>query len=242
MMRNKRLLPFLIGLSILFIGIYIYKHNPYKVEYLGFYDKIWAHRVNNTKKLDKALKYFNGVELDLVYDNNVLYVRHPPSTSKALRFETYLESIPRTKKPGFWLDIKNLTKENGSFIYNHISSLLIKNNVPFSKVFIETRYPEALPLFEKNGFKTSYYLKSGLYSLNNQELQEEITRIKAVLEKQPNVALSFGYLDYDIISNTFPETKLNTWIIDSFFTHGFEGKEILKNKNVEIVLISYRPF
>src|SRR5690554_7749167 len=59
----------LFGLFIvLIIMAMAYRYFPYKIEYIGYYDKIWAHRVNSEEKLNSALKFFKGVEVDLVYD------------------------------------------------------------------------------------------------------------------------------------------------------------------------------
>src|SRR5690554_4954312 len=114
MITGKRILILVLAvLSLILLGM-AYRYSPYKIEYLGHYDKIWAHRVNSTEKLESALKYFKGVELDLVYDEqkNILDVTHPPVPSIDLDLENYLSSINSEAKPYIWLDIKNLNFDN----------------------------------------------------------------------------------------------------------------------------------
>ena len=86
----------------LFVGVtclIIYRYNPYRIEFIGYYDKAFAHRVNNIEKLNSSLKFFNGVELDLVFQKNTLDVNHPPAPSISLSFRDYFNNIPTSKTP-----------------------------------------------------------------------------------------------------------------------------------------------
>ena len=223
------------------ICVFLYKYSPYRVEFLGHYHKIWAHRVDSKEKLKAALLFYNGVELDLVYkaQENVLDVNHPPAKSINLSFENYLSEInPETY---LWLDIKNLNKENSELILSKLTSLLNQRNYPFDKILIETRYPEALPIFTNKGFKTSYYFPFGLHKKSTPELIEEINKIKTVLNNQPEIGISSDYKDYEIMKEYFPDKNKYLWMTSSITERWFKRtRTILKDEKVKVVLVHYK--
>ena len=232
----------IISLFILLISLIAYKYSPYKIEFIGHYNKILAHRVNSLEKLKSALNYFNGVELDLVYNktSNVLDVNHPPAISINLNFEDYISKIDSKKTPFLWLDIKNLTNENSEDILTLLLSIFNERDFPLNRVLIETRYPEALLIFTNSGFKTSYYLPSGLRNKNDSDLNSEIIKISNVLKKQPNIGISSDYRDYQILKDNFPSKTKYLWMISSITERWFsETRSILKDNKVEIVLVNY---
>src|SRR5690554_3875117 len=202
-----------------------YRYSPYKIEYLGYYDKIWAHRVNSEEKLNSALKFFKGVEVDLVYDEtkNTLDVTHPPVPSIHLDFKQYLSNITKGEYPFIWLDIKNLEVKNSD------------------NILVETRYPEALPSFHEVGFKTSYYLPYGLSEMSLEKYKSEIKKIRLILQEQPYLGVSSNYTDYAVMAKEFPKNEKYFWITSSVRKHGFsEPRKILKDSTVKEVLISYK--
>jgi len=243
MITGKRIIVLVIVFLSLFLLGKAYRYSPYKVEYLGYYDKIWAHRVNSTEKLESALKYFKGVELDLVYDNqkDILDVTHPPVPSINLNLEQYLSFINSEEKPYLWLDIKNLNDDTKDQILQKLTVLFSEKEYPLEKVLVETRYPEALSIFSAAGFKTSYYLPHSLTEKTSEKRNIELQKIAKILEKQPNLAISSTYTDYDMMLESFPTTDKYFWITSSVRTHGFSTpRRILKDSTVKAVLISFK--
>jgi len=234
----------LFGLLVaLFIAAMAYRYSPYKIEYLGYYDKIWAHRVNSEEKLNSALKFFKGVEVDLVYDEtkNLLDVTHPPVPSINLDFKQYISNIKDGEYPFIWLDIKNLEINNSDYILKYLLDVLNKKNYPLDKILVETRYPEALPKFHEAGFKTSYYLPYGLSEMPLKKYKSEISKIRFILQEQPYLGISSNYTDYAVMTKEFPKNEKYFWITSSVRKHGFsEPRKILKDSTVKAVLISYK--
>ena len=93
MILGKRLKKAIKLIGVLLFFAVVYNYNPYQFEFLGHYDKIWAHRVNTLEKLSFSTPFFNGVELDLVYTDGVLDITHPPTPSIGLNLEAYLEAL-----------------------------------------------------------------------------------------------------------------------------------------------------
>lgn len=228
-----------LAVAILYIAYYYY---PYSIEGIGLYNKIWAHRVNSVEKLNSALNYFDGIELDLVYnaEKELLDVNHPPTKSVRLNFENYLDGIEKDNFPYIWLDIKNINKGNAKPILEKLLALFNAKNYPLEKVLIESRKANELLIFEKEGFKTSFYLPYGLYKKDSLSLSKNITEIKNVIRSQPNIAISTSFKNYDIIKKEFPEHTKYIWAIVKPIHFGhFKIREILKDKSVKVVLLNY---
>ena len=234
--RNK--FKFLI-VTILLIGYYYF---PYAIEGIGFYHKIWAHQINTVEELNSALNYYEGVELDLVYNSekNLLDVYHPPSKSKGLSFKKYLKAIEKNNFPYLWLDIKNINNDNATAILDRLLFLFETKNYPLNKILIESKKPKELIKFEKKGFKTSYYLPFHLHKKDSLSLSKSILSIKNIIKSQPNIAISTSFKDYNIIKKEFPNQSKYIWAIlkPIHFQH-FKIREILKDEYVKIILLNY---
>lgn len=243
MTRGNSIKWILGGIILLGIMAWAYRYFPYKLEYVGYYDKIWAHRVDSEEKLKSALRYFEGVEVDLVYDktHDILDVTHPPVPSIGLDLKQYITNIPSEKEPFIWLDIKNLNSKNADSILVLLIKLFKEKQYPLEKILVETRYPEALPIFHEVGFNTSYYLPSGLGEITEEQYKVEIEKINTVLKNQPEVGISSNYIDYEMMAKEFPHRDKYFWITSSVREHGFSTpRKILKDSTVKAVLISYK--
>jgi len=240
-MKYIKLIVFAIVIFIV-LG-YLYTFSPRKLEFLGHYNKVFAHRVNSLEKQREALKYFEGIEFDLNFDNKtgVLDVNHPPTKSIGLTFETYLEGIKLNEFPFLWLDIKKLDTTNSNAILLKLNSLFETRNYPKSKILIETQSPEVLPKFSSAGYKTSYYLKPKLYKKTPKDLKKEIEYIDSILAKQPESGISTNYEDYTILRRHFPKKTKYLWVLTSPFKPQFKKvKTILNDSTVAIVLTSFK--
>lgn len=230
--------------KFLFLAILctVYYYYPYKIEGIGYYNKIWAHRVNSLEKLNSALGYFNGIELDLVYniDKDLLDVNHPPTKSIGLDFNEYLNTVKKDDFPYIWLDIKNINENNAPAILKRLLLLFNSKNYPLHKILIESRKADQLNMFKKEGFKVTFYLPPNLYKKDSLSLYQSILEIKKTIKAQPNIAISTSIKDYDIIKKEFPNKAKYIWAIvrPIHFQH-FEIRKVLKDKSVKVVLQNY---
>jgi len=242
-MINAKLLKRLVLFGFMALAFsYIYHWSPYKLEFLGHYDKIWAHRVNSTEKLVSAINYFEGVELDLVYleKEDVLDVNHPPAESIGLSFDKYMSVLNENEQPYLWLDIKNLKADNAQLILRNLLNVLKNKNYPLSKVLVETQFPEALTIFTEAGFKASYYLPYGMGNLTDSELKLAINKIDKELAKQPKIGISSNYHDYELMRKHFPDATKYLWaLMPTFHTNFSTVKKPLQDSTVEVMLIKY---
>lgn len=220
----------------------VYYYYPYKIEATGLYNKVWAHRVNSKEKLNSALNYFEGIELDLVYNDkeNILDVNHPPTETIGLNFEDYFKAIKKNQFPYIWLDIKNITEENAEQILEMLVVIFNSREYPLYKVLIESRNPKSLLIFEKEGFKTSFYLPNYLYKKDSLALSKSVLEIKNILKIQPNIAISTNFKNYNIVKKEFPNKKKYIWaLVKPLHFNHFKIRKIIKDETVEAVLLNY---
>ncbi len=230
------------GLVLLLLAL-VYRYNPYQIEFLGHYNKIWAHRVNTTQKLDLAQPFFNGVELDLVFmpQTGFLDVTHPPTASIGLNLKTYLTAINKPEKLELWLDIKNLEAQNASKILDRINSLSQNYKIPKSHIIVESRDPNALPIFAALGYKTSYYLPQDLSNPKALSQYNKLLRIENIVKANPGLAVSTHFKDYPLIAATLPKTTKYIWTNrHSRFKDYNAIRTLLKDSTVKVVLIRYK--
>ncbi len=243
MIRENKII-FIVLFLFLILG-FSYRYSPRRIEFIGYYDKVLAHRVNSVEKLNSSLNYFTGVELDLDYNktNNSLDVNHPPAKSINLNFETYINQIQEGTFPILWLDIKGLKLNNANAIFLKLNTIFEKRNYPKQKILIETLHPEALPIFTAYGYKTSYYLPQKLHEKEGEGLLKEINKIKMVLKSQPYIGISCSFEDYEVIKQYFPKRTKYIWVITSPYRIKYKKvRAVLKDQKVEIVLTNYRSF
>lgn len=240
--KNKLriVLLFFILLS-LFVGVSTI--SIYKIPFLGFYtSKIYGHRVNYLDKLKQVKSSFIGVELDLVYieDLDVLDVRHPPEASINLSFDEYLDEISQEKNLKLWLDIKNLNSDNAENVLGRINYLLKKHNKLKEHFLVETVRPDALKIFNETGFETSYYLPY-LHLLKADDLKDTLSYINKILKTQPELGISTHYKSYPILENQFSNTKKYLWVLGgtNIYKDFFLIRKLLKDESVKVVLVSF---
>lgn len=173
-----------------------------------FYQKSWVHRVNSIEKMNIVSNSFNGVEIDIIYNKkeNFFDVNHPPAKSINLSLEKLITSTKNKNKLNYWLDFKNLTKENINYSLNRLNSISNSFQINKKNIIVESKNPEFLKLFLENGYKTSYYLPSNLNT--NKDV------LKIAIQKSKNYKttyLSSDIKQFKVISKFFPNEKIITW-------------------------------
>lgn len=224
--------------------LFVYNYATFKLDFMGYQDKIWAHRVNSIEKLEFTQNRYAGIELDLVFDEKTktFDVNHPPTESIGLTLETYFSHYDLGNHGGIWLDFKNLTATNAESSLERLIVLSEKFQLEKNKIIVESRQPEYLGGFKKAGFKTSYYLPTFMNQLSEEKLQEKISEINLNLENYPTTAISTNIVDYEIIAAYFPNHTKYLWSIDKTFTsrvfkNYFRNRKALKDPTVEVLLV-----
>lgn len=231
-------------LLLIFAAVFFYHKATFKIDHIGYSEKIWAHRVNSIEKLEHTQKNYAGIELDLVFNDttNTFDVNHPPAKSIHLNLEEYLSHINQRNELGIWLDFKNLNSDNAINALNRLAFLTEKYELDKNKIIVESQHPKNLNIYQEAGFKTSYYLPSFLHRLSPEGLSKKIEEINLQIQTHTPTAISTNIVDYEIIASFFPEQTKYLWSIDKTFTsrmfkNFFQTRKALKDPKVEVLLV-----
>lgn len=199
-------------------------------------DKIWAHRVNSLEGIEERIQNFNGIEVDIYYNNelNSFEVKHDIDSS-GIDLELFLDSINSIKDVLFWFDYKNLKEYTDAGILK-LNAILHQRNLE-KKSFVESLYG---PQLEKFSGKVATSLWVGVSKIPEQASERNKLyhkKYKFILSLDISM-LSAGYGMFEFISEYFPNHRCNYWISGSL---GEERMAILNkmalSPNVNIILI-----
>jgi len=238
--KNKKKIIFII---VLITAVVVYIFNPYKLEYAGYQSKVWAHKVNTLDKLNYTQKFYDGIELDLVFDsiNNKFDVNHPPDSSINLDLDLFFSHI-NNKEIKLWLDFKNLSEANAEKSAEILDQLTRKHSLKSENILIESTEINCLQNFKSKGFKTSFYLPQLVGLADESTLAPTIDSIKQLLVKYPTSGISCNVNAYEVVNEYFKEEKKYLWHIYKPYSryqvkNYRDFREYVSDPTVEAVLI-----
>ena len=168
---NNKIILFLIAI---FSYVVFFFYPSSKISTSGFYnlnDKLWAHRVLNLSEINKLSKEFPGFELDVFYNKklNQFDVKHHGDYSE-LSLDEYF-SICQEFNLKYWIDFKNLNKNNVTDAVSLLDTLTSKYSIK-ADVIIESKKIELLSILKNHGFSISYWLPDfhvikSIFQINN---------------------------------------------------------------------------
>jgi len=233
----------LISLSLSILLYTIYQFLPYRVEYIPNTSKVHAYRVNTLTKLTQANIYFNGIELDVYYDNktNSFDIYHPPVKSIGLSLDKYLSEISN-KKLKIWIDFKNLTTSNKEASVRKLIYLIQKYKLNLNLFLIESKNIKELQYIKNKGFSTSYYVPSKLYK-SSTFYKDSIYKL---IDQYKGQKISFTHQNYKDLLGKFPYKEKYVWalygnpISSTRLKQIPVTKTILNDSSVKRVLVPFK--
>ena len=235
MNRNRTLL--LVGIII--TSILFFSERTIKIL---FKDKVWAHRANSIEKYIEASSKFKGVELDVIFDDELNYfdVNHKPAISIHLSLLNYLMAEEIDSSFKFWIDFKNLTEQNQKQSFFRLDSIVQLMGLERNHFIIESKKPEYLSIFKEKGYKTSYYLPPGLHSLDSDSLNSVVEIIRKNIEWETTSYISADCKNYRILKRHFPEHKKLLWMLGKAkYYRRILLYNMLWDEKVDVVLITF---
>lgn len=253
---KKSIRLYIIALSIVLIIITLYSifrpapSTPLPIKEMNAYHAIAdynkrntfaSHRVNSKDRL-RELKYSNikNIEIDIFINHkNELIVGPDELNSSGLNLREYFDFINK-EIPDFsfiWLDLKDLNPQNSKFIYDELKFLDDKYKIK-GRVLIESRYPSALQLFSKNGWRTGYYLRYDLKNQPNEYYNEVINDINKY--NISGVTFDCGHTELILSKfiNTYVNNKrieLNCWDMTQIYLDEKYNKDF---HDLDIILLN----
>ena len=207
----------------------------------GCEKKIWAHRVNSPEMANQKIKYFPGIEVDLVFDKATgeLFVSHDIEGSNTkLTFRQYLQQV---RKPGsikYWLDVKNL-QENPDAICDTI--LQLADYYEFAnRFFVESWDVWALNIAKNKGISTSLWVEN-VYDFPEIDTLKWVEKVRKSIEYCHPDALSAHYRMRQLLNEYFPDIRINLWQTPAEFNDENVAitREICRDPHVKVLLVDY---
>jgi len=117
---------------------------------------VWQHRVNNQASLEKAVALKRkGIEMDVTFQDDQIYVTHDLPTEKTLLFTDFIKEVPSEME--VWIDFKKLKVADIPKILNIIERIDPKLNLK-KRAFIESRNAKALKYLSTKGYQTLFWI------------------------------------------------------------------------------------
>ena len=211
---------------------------------IDFPSKVWIHRVNTIERARIILTKFAGIEIDVVYDSSldVFDVRHRDIPSVGLYLERYFDELDKGNKPLYWIDIKNLNRQNELEQFVKLNRLAEKYNLK-KRMIVESPNTVSLTRFTDAGFITSYYLPHfDLKSASSEDIVNWINTVKDAIRKSRIHAISADYKMYPLIEKYLNDADSFLWTSLKFDEQKHQRKiqEIVGIENIKVLLVQHR--
>lgn len=207
-----------------------------------FPEKLWLHRCNSMEKLYEHAGEFTNVEVDVVFRKEGGFdVTHDVDTSFHLSLEPYFKYMSGTDGR-IWLDIKNLEAGNAAVMLAELDSLTGCHRIEKDELIVESPNWEALQLFTKKGYYTSYYMEYDKpQDLSDKEVDACVAELQSIVDRKAVRALSFPGWWYATVKERLNRSiDLLTWKhrttrLGLLSSHA--GRRMLRDPQLKVILV-----
>lgn len=174
-----------------------------------FNEKFWCHRVNTIEQAKKLESLWQGLELDIFYENSKLIVKHDADDTAKLTLQEFMNALKNPQSHYFWFDLKNLDANNCIPLSSDLIEV-IKKYSSIQNCIVESWMPDYMSGFVNQGCHTSFFINfSGL--TNNQEYLQRVDNITQYVIRNRISAISTNIYEYDLMKFYFPDFNKLTW-------------------------------
>lgn len=168
--------------------------------------KVWAHRINSAGKMLEARELFRGIETDVVFDDGVFQITHPPAPPVGLTLEDLLQQD--YDGLGYWLDWKNANAANVAQAKQRLDQLDQRHNLKSRSIVEFENTGQLAPALVEEGWKVSYYLPTERLLACQQSCNSEERELLANEIWQQYIANNFTAVSFDVRLTPFVEQHL----------------------------------
>lgn len=210
--------------------------------------KFWAHRCNDTRKMEEMMTKYKGVELDIIFyptkDGGSFEVSHDPQPALEHPLDSFFALLASSQGTNCWLDLKNLNKRTAKPALRELERLVTKYQIDKKQLILESSNYAFLGAFRRQGYYTSYYCPvNDKRYLDTNAHKKEFMRLVNNAVKSGNVdAVSFPISYYSLIKGANVGVDYLTWYvghrgwIDFYFDQKL--KSVLQDKQVKVILVT----
>ena len=208
--------------------------------------KIWKHGVYSKYDAAKYERLFEGMEVDIVYstEKDDLFIgRVEDDVQKAEYFDDWLAMLKHPVKLKYWIDFKNLSKENCVKAIASLDKLASKYGIK-NNILVENQDLDALNHAKQSGFHVILWVDNLHYWRGPHTKNDSISICKIIRNKINKLhpdAISSEFTAYPMLCDTFPEQNIFLWDTPKDFTdeNVRHTQELCRNKSVRVVLVDY---
>ncbi len=229
-------------------AVYHVRDDIIMAQFFPITPKFWAHRCNDTRKMEEMMTKYKGVELDVFFrpaeNGGSFEVSHnrKPATEHSL--ESFFALLASSRGTNCWLDFKNLNKVTAKPALYELERLVTKYRIDKNRLIVESPNYALLGAFRQQGYYTSYYCPvDDKRYLNTDAHREAFTRLVSKAVKSGNVdAVSFPISYYPLVKSANAGVDYLTWHvghngwIDFYFDRKL--KDVFQDKEVKVILVS----
>ncbi|MBR5983589.1 MAG: acyltransferase [Bacteroidales bacterium] len=233
--KKRNIIPIIC--TIAFVSTSCNNHTPFNYPE----SKVWAHKVNDTTSALEKSKKFAGLELDAIYSDyqNKIFVGHDiEDTANNLQIEDWFNYVENPSQKGFWIDIKNLNRQNAEPISNKLLGIMDKHNMT-DNLFVESPDVDALKAIKHYGLRVILWTENPVW--DDIDTATWIERTKERINDLSPDAISNNADMYELLTENFPEQNIHIWQTPAKLNdENIEiTRKICRNKSVKVVLVDY---
>jgi hypothetical protein len=188
---------------------------------------VFAHRVNTLLKAQEAARYFDGAELDIVFDSSAdgFFVYHPPMPNTGLRLAQQLQALANNPELQLWFDFKNPSREDVVAGLAQLETLDSEWQLKRRAILEipEARESDVFAAYASAGWRVSLNIGDDFAACNSRPATDVVCRDRAhTLTRKAHAvglhALSFDYKLWSAVGRFVVPLKANlrlySWRLD----------------------------
>lgn len=210
----------------------------------------WLHHMNNVEVVNTFQDKSNFFELDVIIQNDDIYVAHDSlELNNSITLKDYLSIFTSLDNRMFWFDVKNIDISNYSIFLSKLNAILSHTNnglVNKSNIIIEIGNLDVLKLVygtiknEKIRYKLSWYFPY----VDLTDRNKAISSINNYLRHIDDYSFDYVSSDlmyYNILNKIFPNRKKLFWytggcVIERKYKRALLYYYAKRNSNIDILL------
>lgn len=179
--------------------------------------KLWAHRCNDTRKLEEMMALYDGVEMDITFypsaDGGRFDTSHDPQPSPAHPLDDFFAAFAPPHETKVWLDFKNLNEKNAAPALRELERLTAAYRIDKARLVVESGNWPYLAAFREKGYYTSYYcpVDTARYLKTDAHRAEYFEKVRAAARSGHVDAVSFPASYYELVKASGVDADLLVW-------------------------------
>jgi len=168
---------------------------------------LFAHRVNTEAKALEAKQYFDGIEMDLMFDpqRRVFDIYHPPAAPTSLTLDLQLAALADKPALKLWFDFKNPPLDDSTAVLQVLAALDARWQLKGRTILeIPAGAAARMRAYADAGWHVSYYVPAGFGACSDKAHAPECERQAQQIVDEALAAhatyLSFDYRSFPAVS------------------------------------------